>query len=82
MIDPLEAVRQERLTEINSTPRSREELEAVYGQVWDTEGLARDFTLSGFLAPFVVVHRKVDGVLGSLEFQHCPRFYFNFTPDS
>jgi hypothetical protein len=34
----------------------------------------------GFLAPFVVVRRKIDGVKGSLEFQHHPRFYFGFSP--
>jgi hypothetical protein len=29
----------------------------------------------------VVVKRKSDGVVGSLEFQHHPRFYFNFAED-
>lgn len=81
MTDPLEDIRRTRLLEINSTSRTRQELEALHGQVWDTDDLARDFAVSGFLAPFVVVHRKSDGVLGSLEFQHCPRFYFNFQPD-
>lgn len=81
MIDPLERTRRTRLTEINTTPQIREELEAAYGQVWDNDDLTRDFQVSGFLAPFVVVHRKADGVLGSLEFQHSPRFYFNFQPD-
>jgi hypothetical protein len=28
-----------------------------------------------------VVRRKSDGVKGSLEFQHNPRFYFNFKSD-
>lgn len=32
------------------------------------------------MAPLVVVRRKADGVKGSLEFQHNPRFYFNFQP--
>jgi hypothetical protein len=32
----------------------------------------------GFLAPFVHVRRRVDQEEGSLEFQHQPRFYFNF----
>ena len=32
------------------------------------------------VAPFVVVRRKGDGKKGSLEFQHQPRFYFNFSP--
>ena len=56
----------------------RKELEKVYGQVWDTQELQRDFSVQGFLAPCVSVTRKSDGVKGTLEFQHMPRFYFNF----
>ena len=37
-----------------------------------------DFEIIGFLAPFVCVIRKSDGVKGSLMFTHMPRFYFNF----
>jgi hypothetical protein len=48
---------------------------------WDTEALARDFIVHGFLAPFVHVTRKADGVQGSLEFTHYPRWYFNFVRD-
>lgn len=82
MSDPTESVRRERLAEINSDPdlESREALEAKYGQVWNTEELARDFTVTGFMAPLVVVRRKSDGVVGSLEFSHRPRFYFSFQP--
>ena len=29
--------------------------------------------------PYVVVTRKADSVVGSLELQHNPRYYFNFT---
>ena len=81
MTDPTEPIRRHRLTEININPGSREALAAQYGQVWDTEELARDFDILGFLAPYVVVRRKADGQKGSLEFQHAPRFYFNFVPD-
>jgi hypothetical protein len=80
MDDPTEPARRERLAEINAVSGSREALEAQYGQVWDTQQLARDFEVTGFLAPLVVVRRKADGVKGSLEFQHTPRFYFNFEP--
>ena len=80
MSDPTEAARRERLAEINAEPGSREALEAQYGQVWDTQQLAQDFQVIGFLAPLVVVRRKADGVKGSLEFQHTPRLYFNFEP--
>ena len=80
MIDPTEAIRRERLAEINAQPNSREALEAEHGQVWDTDQLRQDFEVIGFLAPLVVVRRKADGVKGSLEFQHSPRFYFRFEP--
>lgn len=82
MDDPTEAARRERLAEINAEPGSREALEAQYRQVWNTQQLAQDFEVIGFLAPLVVVRRKADGVKGSLEFQHGPpRLYFSFVPD-
>ena len=80
MIDPTEPIRRERLAEINSDPGTREALEAKYGQVWTTDQLAEDFEVVGFMAPYVVVRRKADGVKGSLEFQHHPRYYFHFQP--
>ena len=48
---------------------------------WDTAQLQADFEVLGFMAPFVVVRRRSDGVRGSMEFTHSPRFYFNFTAD-
>jgi hypothetical protein len=50
MNDPTEAARRERPAEINAEPGSREALEAEYGQVWDTQQLAQDFEIIGFLA--------------------------------
>jgi hypothetical protein len=82
MADPTEDLRRERLAEINAAPGSREALAARYGQVWNTQQLVNDFEVIGFLAPFVVVRRKADGVKGSLEFQHNPRHYFNFAADT
>ena len=79
--DPTEPIRRERLAEINAQPGSREALEGQHGQVWDTNELRRDFDVLGFAAPLVVVRRKSDGVRGSLEFQHSPRFYFSFQPE-
>ena len=78
MFDPTEQIRRELVADINAQPGSREFLEAKYGQVWDTQQLQEDFTVEGFLAPFVGVRRKSDGAKGSLMFQHNPRFYFNF----
>jgi hypothetical protein len=81
MSDPTESLSSERLREINAEPGSREALETKYGQVWDTRELAHDFIVLGFQAPYIVVQRKSDCVKGSLEFQHMPRFYFNFLAD-
>jgi hypothetical protein len=50
-------------------------------QRWDTDQLRAEFEVHGFLAPFIVVTRKSDGVKGSMEFTHSPRWYFNFVPD-
>ena len=81
MNDETEPIRRARLIEINAEPGSRKALEARYGKVWDTNELAADFQVIGFLAPFVVVRRTADGTKGSLEFQHDPRFFFNFQKD-
>lgn len=78
--DPTESIRRELVNEINAQPGSREALEAQYGQVWDTQELQRDFDVTGFMAPFVGVRRKSDGVKGALMFQHSPRFYWGFQP--
>ena len=68
------------MAEINAEPGSRAALEAKYGQVWTTDELSHTFEVIGFMAPLVVVRRKSDGMKGSLEFQHNPRYYFNFEP--
>jgi len=81
MSDPTEQIRRHLIVEINAEPGSRQALEAQHGTVWDAQQLATDFTVIGFLAPFVVVQRKADGVKGSLQFQHSPRFYYGFTED-
>lgn len=78
MTDPTETIRRERVAEINAAPGSREALEALYGQVWNTDQLSVEFEVLGFMAPLVVVRRRSDGCKGSLEFQHTPRLYFNF----
>jgi hypothetical protein len=81
MSDPTESTRREMVAEINADPASREGLTQQHGQVWDTDELGRDFEVTGFMAPFVVVKRKADGIVGSLEFQARPRFYYNFKED-
>ena len=81
--DPTEGVRRELVREINENPLPRELLEVKYGpdNVWDTDELRRDFEVTGFMAPFVVVVRKSDGKRGTLTFEHSPRFYFDWKED-
>ena len=56
----------------------RKLLQEIHGDVWNTDETQEAFVIQGFGAPFVAVTRKSDGARGSLEFQHMPRFYFNF----
>lgn len=79
MLRASDRIRRQMVCDINGNPRTREELEAEYGQVWDTVQLQQDHDVRGFLAPFVVATRKTDGQLGSLMFQNSPRYYFNWT---
>jgi hypothetical protein len=85
--DETEEIRHGRLVTINGAVESddptteRGRLEAQHGQVWDTAQLAEHFEVLGFAAPYVVVRRRSDQRKGSLEFQHLPRFYFNFVVD-
>ena len=81
MKDETKSTRRQLVSEINAEPGSRQALEKEHGQVWDTDELSRDFEVKGFMAPFVVVKRKSDGKVGSLEFQARPRFYYNFVED-
>jgi len=78
MQDPTEELRRLATERINSARAERADLEEVYGKVWDTQELRDDFTVHSFLAPFVHVTRKSDGVRGTLAFQHWPRYYFSF----
>ena len=80
-MDPTEEFRRLAVAEINKEEADRARLEETYGQVWDTKQLQEEFKVHGFLAPFVHVTRKEDGVEGSLVFQHLPRFYFSFELD-
>ena len=76
MSDPTEATRRAMI----ETGQPYRDLETT-GQRWTGDELRRDFTVLQFMAPFVVVARKSDGVKGSLEFTHSPRVYFNWQED-
>lgn len=82
-MDSTENIRREMVNEINSNSidKERADFEKEYGRVWNTQELGADFRVLGFMAPFVVVERKSDGVKGSLMFSHSPRFYFSFAED-
>jgi hypothetical protein len=78
MNEPPEPILPEQRAEFNAEPR--EALEARFGQVWNTEELARDFVVTAIIGTSVVVRRKSDDAVGSLEFQNEPRFYFDWKP--
>jgi len=50
--------------------------------VYTTSEAQDEFKFVAFLAPFVEVIRKSDGVHGSLQFCSNPRYYFAFVEDS
>lgn len=73
MTDPTEATRRHLL----ETGYPQQVLQKTE-QHWDTEQLQQEFVVTGFLAPYVLVRRKRDGVTGTMLFTHNPRVYFNF----
>lgn len=54
------------------------DLAADTGEKWTIDTLMKDFTVIGFLSPFVVVRRKSDDKVGTLEFTNRPRVYFGW----
>jgi hypothetical protein len=82
MNDPTEKYRHDLQPVVNAVKGSREYLEGVYPQVWDPKQVAEDFEILDFRAPFMVAKRKADGQIGSLMFQHYPRFYFEWVADA
>ena len=77
-IDQTEDIRRVLVSGINAVEGSREYMEEKHGQVWDTNELTKDFEVEAFMAPFLKVRRLSDGIVGTLTFQHSPRFYFGF----
>jgi len=77
-IDPTEDIRRAM---IPTTPHLvQQELDAGR-DVWDSAAVRIDFTITGFLAPFVTVTRKSDGKKGTLLFTDSPRYYFSWVPE-
>lgn len=88
MTDSTEALRKFMVLAINLGLSELEseryaQLAMKYGadNVWTTTTLQDEFVAIGFMAPYVVVRRKGDGVVGTMTFCHSPRFYFDFRPD-
>ena len=83
MTDPTEPIRRESLGQNQRrTWVTGKLLEAVYGQVWDTQQLTEDFLFEviGFLAP-LVVKSAGESMASRGRWSFCaarPRFYFNF----
>jgi hypothetical protein len=75
----VDEMRRKRQAELHTPSEiTRESLTAQHGRVWDTSDLSADFEVRGFMAPYVIVRRKSDGLMGSMEFTYMPRCYFNF----
>jgi hypothetical protein len=72
----LEEYRRQLQQLVNEEPKGREELEKLFGEVWDTQELQACFDVDSFRAPFVHVRAKTDGKSQTLMFQHRPRLYF------
>jgi hypothetical protein len=74
--------KRKRSTAVPETPRSREELEAQHERVWDTRQLAEEFVITSIIGHTVVVRRKTDDLVGTLQYQEAPRLYFGFRPQA
>jgi hypothetical protein len=75
--DPTETLRREML----ATGQPEADLASAASR-WSTDELREAFEVISFAAPFAMVRRKSDGVVGTVEFTHAPRFYFNFVKDA
>lgn len=86
--DPTENIRRALVAEnaaaveSNDPSAERARLEKIHGvgNVFDTDEVRKQFVIHGFMAPFVSCNRISDNAKGFLEFQHSPRFYFDFQP--
>ena len=68
----------------NTKDTIKADLVARYGadDVFTTDELTTLFTVESFACGFCFASRKSDGVQGSLDFTHSPRFYYQFRPRS
>ena len=81
MKDKTEQARRVMVAEINRDPGGPMELAEKHGVIYAMDKLRQSFEVIEFSAPFVSVRRRCDGVKGTLEFQHWPRYYYDFVPE-
>jgi len=84
IVDPTLEWRRRRSAEINAQPKSRADLELIWGEIIDHKELRKRFNQFFFANPVLMCRRKSDGAKGTLLFQFSPRYYFRwlpFTPD-
>ncbi len=80
--DPTEGIRRTLAHAINAGALTKEQF-AEYGiEALTTEEVAQKFEIIGFAAPLVIAHQRTTGERGSLYFQHHPRLYFAWEPES
>ena len=76
--DPTLKWRRKRSREINSEPKSREELEQIWNRVWDHLEMRSEFNRFFFANPVLMCFNKRTGKQGTLLYQYSPRFYFRW----
>lgn len=70
-----------RIMVASENTKSDATIAAESDRTWTTQQLGEEFEVRGFLAPFVTVVRKSDGVRGTMKFRHDPRVYYAFEAD-
>lgn len=71
-------MRRKKLRKIIPPPRTRPDIEREFGRVWDTQELAHEFVITSIIGSTVVVRRKSDNRVGTLQHQSNPPLYFQF----
>jgi hypothetical protein len=81
MTEPIDSTERIRRLMVEETPHLVQQEIDAGREVWDSSAVRQDFTITGFMAPFVTATRKSDGQKGTLMFTHSPRFYFSWVPE-
>jgi len=80
MSDPSESARRE-MVQAEQSHNDLAQARINGERQWTTAEMTAEFEVMGFSAPFVVVRRRSDGKVGSLEFTPSPRVYFGWKED-